>query len=47
LASVRANRYSEAWLENARRRSVPAAVLAEIARGQAITTESFAILGQA
>ena len=44
---MRANGYSEAWLENARRRDVPADVPAEIARRHAITPQSFAILGQA
>jgi hypothetical protein len=47
LASVRANGYTQTWLENARRRGVPAEVLAEIARRHAITAESFAILGRA
>lgn len=37
-------RYSTAWRENARRRGVPAEVVAEIARWNAITPESFAVL---
>jgi hypothetical protein len=47
LASVRANAYSEAWLENAQRRGVPADAIAEIARRHAITPESFEILKKA
>ncbi|MCV7378421.1 hypothetical protein BST11_25790 [Mycobacterium alsense] len=37
-------RYSTAWRENARRRGVPAGVVEEIARWNAITPESFAVL---
>jgi hypothetical protein len=37
-------RYSTAWRENAERRGVPAGVVAEIARWNAITPESFAAL---
>lgn len=37
-------RYSTAWLENARRRGVPGGVVEEIARWNAITPESFAVL---
>jgi hypothetical protein len=36
--------YSKKWLENAQRRGVPTAVVAEIARRHAITPESFRIL---
>ncbi|OBI82017.1 hypothetical protein [Mycobacterium sp. 1245805.9] len=44
---MRANGYSEAWRENARRRGVPADAVAEIARRHAVTPESFAILERA
>ncbi|WP_068188934.1 hypothetical protein [Mycobacterium sp. UM_CSW] len=44
---MRANGYSQAWRENARRRGVPGDAVAEIARRHAITPESFAILGRA
>ena len=44
---MRANGYSEAWRQNARRRGVPADAVAEIARRHAVTPESFAILGRA
>jgi hypothetical protein len=44
---VRANAYSEAWRENARRRGVPADAVTEIARRHAIAPESFEILAKA
>lgn len=44
LTTVRANDYSAAWLENARRRGVPADVVAEIARRHRITPEGFEVL---
>ncbi|OBA73782.1 hypothetical protein A5641_04280 [Mycobacterium sp. 1554424.7] len=44
---MRANGYSEAWRDNARRRGVPADAVAEIAERHAITPGSFGILGQA
>ncbi|WP_077099928.1 hypothetical protein [Mycobacterium terramassiliense] len=41
---MRANDYSAAWLQNARRRGVPADVVAEVARRHAIAPDSFDVL---
>ncbi|OBH06045.1 hypothetical protein A5696_24610 [Mycobacterium sp. E2699] len=41
---MRADGYSAAWLENARRRGVPADVVADIARRHGVTPEAFGVL---